>query len=69
MRRCTAFVSSRRAALPKLGTSDLLLAANALRSSTVNSNEPTAPSAGVGMNALTARSAVRTLHDGCQCSG
>lgn len=32
-------------------------------------SEPSAPWPGVGMNAMSAVSAVRTLHDGCQCSG
>lgn len=32
-------------------------------------NEPKAPAPGVGMNAIRAVSAVRTLHDGCHCSG
>lgn len=31
--------------------------------------EPMAPLPGVGMNAMRAVSAVRTLHEGCQCSG
>jgi len=31
--------------------------------------EPMAPLPGVGMNAMSAVSAVRMLQDGCQCSG
>lgn len=35
----------------------------------VLTSEPMAPLPGVGMNAVSATSAVRTLQEGCQCSG
>jgi hypothetical protein len=34
-----------------------------------HTKEPMAPLPGVGIKAVSATRAVRTLHDGCQCSG
>ena len=67
----TRSVSAWRSGEPKTGAAswDLDRLANARRSSGVWSKDPIAPSAGVGMNARTAVSAVRTDHEGCQCSG
>mmetsp|Transcript_6360 Transcript_6360/g.22987 ORF Transcript_6360/g.22987 Transcript_6360/m.22987 type:complete len:225 (+) Transcript_6360:221-895(+) len=72
IRRCTLSLTARRRSFPCVNVTPpcaVLATANSRRTSSLQSNDPTAPSAGVGKNARIAVNAVRTDHEGCHCFG